>query len=332
MSAITHPLVEEYLRDFKRASSSLTRLQQQELLADVQAHFEAALAGSESDDAIREVIAAFGSPDDVLAPYLVPDPPKTGRIALILGVGSVLALLAPPFAVREYGRFSLALAALATFAGLLAARKPSSTGTVRRRGYLALGLSLTSVLTVAVVQMAFVPDLSIGVAVTAPINGGENTTQLYNLGKKCAQDDLKVTLQGFPPEGKQPEAALLTIGNTSSSLCSIEGPLSIRVGQADGQEVTAFTQDCWSLPLQNRCSSGTLKASANFKGLLDAPVGYVSFWIKGKNDSAGHPCPKSTAPRYFRIVAAGIDWKLLNSSSSVSTCNSSVGIYPHVRS
>lgn len=322
----THPLVNDYLRQIRKDSAFLTRAQQQELLNDLRAHIQAALTGNESDAEVREVLAGLGSPEEVLAPYATTKMPKGGRVPLALGIASVIALLAPPYGESRYGITSLVLAVLALMLVLAVLGRASSVGTARNRAHIALALSLISMATVGVIHAVFIPDPSGGVQ----INAGEIFTKdfvaspNYVVGEKCTADDLRVTLEAYPSDPNNPESALLAIGNRTSSLCSIEGDFSLRVGQADGREVNLFTQKCWALTLQDRCISATLKANANFRNLLDAQVGYATFWITGTLGEGGRICSKATAPQYFRIVANGLDVKAVNAQSVVATCTGAV--------
>ena len=139
------PLTDDYLRRLKAAASGLPRERRDELLAEIEAHIDAALreGGAHDETAVRNVLERLGPPEEIAAAAGPPSgAPARGRLEtaalIVLSVGSVLpvfgyligaglvisssawsageklvGLLIPPFVVLFGGVVVLSLAASA---------------------------------------------------------------------------------------------------------------------------------------------------------------------------------------------------------------------------
>lgn len=121
-----HPLAEQYLEDLRRATSTLPRAQQAELIADLRSHLEAGLALAETEADVRNLLESLGTPESVVAALdVAPADASRTRTPLLLGLFSVAtflpgmaALWIPPVAI-----LSGALGLAAVWTGVRAMRR-----------------------------------------------------------------------------------------------------------------------------------------------------------------------------------------------------------------
>jgi hypothetical protein len=95
MTTTMHPLAEAYLHHLERAAQHLPRPDRDELLAEIRSHLDSGLPAGATEGQARNLLAALGTPEDIVA-AAAPQPPQTRRGAREISALLLLLTGLPP--------------------------------------------------------------------------------------------------------------------------------------------------------------------------------------------------------------------------------------------
>jgi hypothetical protein len=131
------PIADEYLADVRRAASQLPRGQRRELLAELSAHVETAVAETSTEAELRNVLDALGEPNDIVRSAQPPVAKAGTPRWLPLVIGGVAVLLIPVPLV------GVIAGVVALIIGYVTLRRAKREGT--SAGYAKVGMALGAI-------------------------------------------------------------------------------------------------------------------------------------------------------------------------------------------